>query len=92
LTPTSRVPTPTKSTSGGATIYSAKGITDIGSWYLLVNADRKSALTQARVDLADGEHLIVRAWPEDATWRREVTDLLERGLPSSSTSSGCRGR
>lgn len=71
----------TKSTSGGATIYRATGITEIESWYLLVNADREAALTKARIDLADGEHLVVRAWPEDTKWRGQVTDLLTRGLP-----------
>jgi hypothetical protein len=71
----------TKSTSGGATVYRATGITDIAAWYLLVNADREAALTQARIDLTGGEHVVIRAWPEDKAWRSRVTDLLTRGLP-----------
>ena len=26
--------------------------------------------------------IIVRGWPEDATWRREVGDVLTRGVPA----------
>jgi hypothetical protein len=70
-----------KTTSGGATIFRATGITDIGSWYLVVNADRKSALTNDRVDLTGGEHIVIRAWPEDAEWRKQVIELLTSGLP-----------
>jgi hypothetical protein len=70
-----------KSTSGGATIFRATGITDVPSWYLVVNADRESALTDTRIDLAGGEHLLVRAWPEDTVWKRQVSDLLTQGLP-----------
>jgi hypothetical protein len=70
-----------RSTSGGATVFRATGITDIGNWYLVVNADRKSALTSDRVDLSGGEHVVIRAWPEDAEWRMQVSELLTRGLP-----------
>jgi hypothetical protein len=70
-----------RSTSGGATVFRATGITDIGNWYLVVNADRKSALTSDRIDLSGGEHVVIRAWPEDAEWRMQVSELLTRGLP-----------
>jgi hypothetical protein len=70
-----------KSTSGGKTVFRATGITDTASWYLAVNADRKSALTNDRLDLGDGEHILIRAWPEDAKWKKQVSDLLARGLP-----------
>jgi hypothetical protein len=73
--------TVTKTTSGGATIFRATAIADVGDWYLVVNADRESALTDDRIDLSGGEHIVVRAWPEDTTWRREVGNLLTRGLP-----------
>ena len=73
--------TVTKATSKGTTIFGASAIADIGDWYLVVNADRQSALTNDRIDLSGGEHIVVRAWPEDATWRKEVSDLLTRGLP-----------
>ena len=68
-------------TDAGTTRFEATGITDIGGWYLVVNADRRSALSADRIDLSDGEHIVVRAWPEDATWRRRVADLLTRSLP-----------
>jgi len=70
-----------RSTSAGATVFQATGITDIGNWYLVVNADRKSALTTDRIDLSDGEHVVIRAWPEDSAWRLQVRRLLTRGLP-----------
>src|SRR5207244_228635 len=70
-----------RSTSNGATIFRATGITDIGAWYLVVTADRKSALTSDRVDLAGGEHVVIRAWPEDAEWRGRVAQLMTKGLP-----------
>jgi hypothetical protein len=71
-----------RSTSGGATVFRATGITDVPSWYLVVNADRTSALTTDRLDLGDGEHIVIRAWPEDAKWKKQVSDLLARGLPT----------
>lgn len=71
-----------KSTSGGTTVFRATGITDIPSWYLVVNADRTSALTKDRLDLGDGEHVVIRAWPEDPKWKKQVSDLLARGLPT----------
>ncbi len=71
----------TRSTSAGATVFRATGITDVGAWYLVVNADRQSALTTERLDLAGGEHVVIRAWPEDAAWKKQVSDLLARGLP-----------
>ncbi|MEO5940021.1 MAG: hypothetical protein ABIZ72_03710, partial [Candidatus Limnocylindrales bacterium] len=80
--------TAAKSTSGGATIFQAAGITDIGDWYLVVSADRKTALTNDRIDLAGGEHVVIRAWPEDAEWKRRVTDLLTRGLPELAAETG----
>ncbi|MEO5939286.1 MAG: resuscitation-promoting factor Rpf1 domain-containing protein, partial [Candidatus Limnocylindrales bacterium] len=80
--------TAARSTSGGATIFQAVGITDIEDWYLVVNADRKTALTNDRIDLAGGEHVVIRAWPEDAEWKRRVTDLLTRGLPELAAETG----
>ena len=73
--------TATRSTSGGSTVFEATGIADVGAWYLVVNADRPTGLTSDRVDLAGGEHVVIRAWPEDATWKTRVGSLLARGLP-----------
>jgi hypothetical protein len=70
-----------RSSSAGKTIFQAAAITDVASWYLVVNADRKSALTSDRIDLSGGEHLVIRAWPEDTKWQKQVRDLLTRGLP-----------
>ena len=56
-------------------------VPDVSSWYVVVNADRPSELTDTDVPLSDGGDLRIRAWPDDGTWGREVTDLLRRGLP-----------
>jgi hypothetical protein len=73
---------PTKESSdGGITTISATGIGDVTDWYTIVVADKADALTQDRLDLAGGEHLVVRAWPEDEEWRTRVRGLLEIGLP-----------
>jgi hypothetical protein len=71
----------TESVQGGVTLLAAKGIVDPTQWYAVVVANRHDALTQERLDLKDGEHLVVRAWPEDTEWRTRVGDLLRRGLP-----------
>ena len=73
--------TVTRSTANGATILRATGIADISAWYLQVTADRKSALTTERIDLSGGEHVVVRAWPEDTEWRTRVGQLITKGLP-----------
>ena len=70
-----------ESVQGGITTLTAKGIVDPTQWYAVVVADRHDALTQERLDLRDGEHLVLRAWPEDTEWRTRVGDLLRRGLP-----------
>ncbi|MFL5725225.1 MAG: hypothetical protein ACJ77F_02710 [Chloroflexota bacterium] len=71
-----------ESAAGGVTTISATGIDDTAEWYALVVADRHDALTQDRLDLADGEHLVIRAWPEDDEWRTRVSGLLDVGLPA----------
>jgi hypothetical protein len=70
-----------RSTSGGATVFTASGIQDVAAWYAVVNADRQAGHTSDRVDLAGGEHVVVRAWPEDKLWRQRVKALLTNGLP-----------
>ncbi|HET7473799.1 MAG TPA: hypothetical protein VFJ71_11785 [Candidatus Limnocylindrales bacterium] len=80
--------TATKTTSGGSTVFRATNITDVGSWYLVVTADRKNALTNDRIDLVGGEHLVIRAWPEDDEWSARVRDLLTRGLPELAEQTG----
>jgi len=70
-----------RTTSSGATVFTASGILDVGAWYAVVNADRAAGLTSDRIDLSGGEHVVVRAWPEDREWRRRVKALLTNGLP-----------
>ncbi len=70
-----------KSVKDGVTTLAATAISDPTRWYAVVVADRHDALTQDRLDLAGGEHLVIRAWPEDSEWRTRVGDLLKRGLP-----------
>ena len=65
----------------GVTTLSAAGISDPNEWYAVVVADRRDSLTRDRLDLDGGEHVVVRAWPEDVEWRTRVRDLLRVGLP-----------
>ncbi|HUQ78872.1 MAG TPA: hypothetical protein VM427_08410 [Patescibacteria group bacterium] len=71
----------TRATSAGATILRSAAIADPADWYVVVNADREGALTRERIDLAGGEHVVIRGWPEDDDWRTQVRDLLTTGLP-----------
>ena len=65
----------------GVTTLTASGIADPNEWYAVVVADRRDSLTRDRLDLEGGEHVVVRAWPEDVEWRTRVRDLLRLGLP-----------
>jgi len=71
----------TRSASGGNTALSATGIVDAASWYAVVNADRRAALTNSPITLADGERINIHAWPDDPEWKSQVTELLTKGLP-----------
>ena len=76
-----------RSTSNGATVLRAAAIQDITEWYVVVVADRKSGLLGERLPLA-GEAVVVRGWPEDPEWRRQVADLLTSGLPKLIADTG----
>ncbi len=78
----------TSATSAGATVLRATAIADPADWYVVVNADRESALTRERIDLAGGEHVVIRGWPEDDDWRSRVRDLLTTGLPELAEQTG----
>ncbi len=65
----------------GVTTLTATGIADPNEWYAVIVADRRDSLTRDRLDLEGGEHVVVRAWPEDVEWRTRVRDLLRLGLP-----------
>ena len=51
------------------------------AWYVQLNATDDAALTNDRLTLADGEPVVIRAWPEDARWRSRVRSLLRNGVP-----------
>ena len=70
-----------ESVADGVRTLTAASITNVPDWYAVVVADRHDALTSDRLDLPGGEHLVIRAWPEDAEWRSRVSDLLRVGLP-----------
>jgi hypothetical protein len=70
-----------KSADAATTTFKASGISDVTDWYTIVVANKVDALTSDRLDLSGGEHLLIRAWPEDTEWRTRVHDLLEVGLP-----------
>ena len=70
-----------KSVDAGVSTVSATGIADATDWYATIVADRQDALTSDRLDLPGGEHLVIRAWPEDTEWQTRVTGLLRTGLP-----------
>jgi hypothetical protein len=78
----------TRTTSGQTTILRASSIADTAEWYVVVNAENESALTRERLDLAGGEHIVIRAWPEDADWRAQVKELLVAGLPELAALTG----
>src|SRR5262245_9042027 len=64
----------------GSQVFS--GSTDDAiDWFAWFNARNDDGLTRERLDLPDGERIVVRGWPEDTRWRRRVTSLLTRSLP-----------
>ncbi len=68
-------------TSGARTVLSADDIADPADWYARIDADRRAALERRDLAIADGQHLSVRAWPEDPAWLDQVSDRLVRGMP-----------
>ena len=70
-----------RSTGGSGTVFTAASVTDVPSWDVTVNADRTSALTSARIDLPDGEHLVIHAWPDDPRGGATSPSSLSTGLP-----------
>jgi hypothetical protein len=70
-----------RSTEGGSTVLAAAGIDDPTGWFATVVARRDDALTNDRIDLRTGEHLVIRAWPDDTVWQKTVRETLEQGTP-----------
>jgi len=74
-------------TDGGTQVFRAR-TADPLSWFAWVNARNDDGLTRTKVTLADGDEVLVRAWPEDGRWRRRVAQLLEEGIPELTTRIG----
>jgi hypothetical protein len=69
-----------RSVTPSATVLSAT-VSDVPSWYVVVNADRQARLTNVDIRLRGGEELSIHAWPDDPAWKKEVTEVLTDGLP-----------
>jgi hypothetical protein len=68
------------STSEGLVVYTISEFDDPESGFIYVQAWNERALTESRASV--GEYgVVVRAWPGDATWERDVIDAVESGLP-----------
>ncbi len=71
----------TQRTLGDRVELTSGRIADPLEWYHVVVADRPSALTD--VNFQPGGHkVVIEAWPEDATWRDRVVEVLSDGLPA----------
>ncbi len=68
------------STTAVAKVFMATTDDALG-WYAWVNARNDDGLTRERLDLADGEQVVVRGWPEDSRWRRRVSVILSDSVP-----------
>ena len=69
-----------RSTDSGTQVFRAETSNPL-SWFAWVNARNDSGLTREQLDLAGGEVVLVRAWPEDSRWRRRVGRILRDGIP-----------
>ena len=67
--------------SGGSMQVLTGATDDPIAWYAQVNATDDAALTNDRLTLADGEPVVIHAWPEDSRWRTRVRTLLRDGVP-----------
>ena len=76
-----------RSIENGAAVFSAT-TTDALDWFAWVNARNDAGLTRQQLDIPGGEQVVVRAWPEDGTWRGRVSTLLTGGVPALATRIG----
>ena len=67
-------------TAKGTQVFRARTSNPI-SWFAWVNARNDAGLTREQLQLADGEVVLVRAWPEDSRWRRRVGRILSESIP-----------
>lgn len=77
-----------QSKDAGGPVLTANDISDPTKWYLIVNAERSSKLTDDRLDLPQGEGVLIHAWPEDKTWQTRVHDVLIDAIPDLETRIG----
>lgn len=70
----------TSQTTDTARVFTASTDDALG-WYAWVNARNDDGLTRERLELADGEEVVVRGWPEDTKWRRRVSAILSDAVP-----------
>ena len=57
-------------------------VNDPVDWYAWINARDDAALTSRAIKLPGGEQVVVRAWPEDPTWEKDVASTLTSAIPS----------
>ncbi len=75
----------------GHIVYASDRLSTPGTFVADVVADRPSVLLDGRRSTSAGTRtviLTVRSWPDDPDWRRQVTDLLARGLPALGAAIG----
>ncbi|MHB8960141.1 MAG: hypothetical protein ACYDAN_10995, partial [Candidatus Limnocylindrales bacterium] len=66
----------------GAQQVLAATVNDPVNWYAWIDARDDAALTSRALKLPDGEQVVVRAWPEDPTWEKDVANTLTSAIPS----------
>jgi hypothetical protein len=71
----------TTRTGGGTTTLSASGIRDPSAFWVGVSALDAARLSSDTLSISGAISLVIRGWPEDATWRQTVMDVMRRGLP-----------
>ncbi len=65
-------------------------VADPSTWYAWVDARNDSALTSRSLRLANGERVVVHAWPEDPTWEKAVSKTLTTAIPALEKRIGLR--
>ena len=69
-----------ESTADGVTTYSITDIEDPENFYIYVQAYNDDALWSEFAGLDDHD-VLIRSWPNDTKWAREVRQAVETGLP-----------
>ncbi len=66
--------------SGGAQVFTASTAAPLG-WFAWVKARHDDGLTREEVQLAGGDRIVIRGWPEDPPWRDRVATVLTDAVP-----------